>query len=154
MRRLVRTNRSFDLLECSYRPTSSSPFVCHFCRTRLSSAPPRATLSTSSALRAERNGSSQSTKLPFTEKIRRRIWGTEAPPGQADPYGDRSSFDRSKAKEQDVVEVEEPVEQDAAVVEPDMSGYVPATTWDGLEQVGGFGGWWKANWDEEHRFRG
>jgi len=37
---------------------------------------------------------------------------------------------------------------------PIDSLYEPATTWDGLERVGGFGGWWKENWDPEHQFKG
>jgi hypothetical protein len=32
--------------------------------------------------------------------------------------------------------------------------YEPAATWDGLERVGGFGHWWKENWDPDHRFEG
>lgn len=32
--------------------------------------------------------------------------------------------------------------------------YEPAATWDGLERVGGFGHWWKENWDPKHRFEG
>ena len=32
--------------------------------------------------------------------------------------------------------------------------YVPATTWDGLDQIGGAAGWWEAAWDEEHQFQG
>jgi hypothetical protein len=31
--------------------------------------------------------------------------------------------------------------------------YSPATTWDGLEHVGGYGGWWEKNWDPEHGFK-
>ncbi|KAI9839792.1 MAG: hypothetical protein M1837_001991 [Sclerophora amabilis] len=41
-----------------------------------------------------------------------------------------------------------------ASVEVEDPDYVPATTWDGLEQVGGQGGWWKKHWDPEHRFQG
>lgn len=32
-------------------------------------------------------------------------------------------------------------------VRKDKTNYEPAETWDGLERVGGFGGWWKENWD-------
>lgn len=34
-----------------------------------------------------------------------------------------------------------------------METYVPATSWDGLESVGGWGNWWKQNWDPEHQFQ-
>ncbi len=153
MRRLIRLGRSIDLLETFHSPrtVSRSAFVCRSCRTRLSSTGQRAAISTST--RGARNGDNSSEKVPFTEKVRRRIWGTESPPGQADPYGDVSLFDQTKKNAGKNIEPDEAPEEVAGVV-PDDSGYVPATTWDGLEQVGGFGGWWKDNWDEEHAFRG
>ncbi|RQM04578.1 hypothetical protein DH86_00004218 [Scytalidium sp. 3C] len=92
-------------------------------------------------------------KLPFTEKVRRRIWGTDKPPGQADPYGGGSVFDRSKPQyENEVQEREE--RQASRTVPTDLSGYEPAANWDGLEMVGGWGNWWKENWDPEHPYIG
>lgn len=149
MRRLVRTEKSLDLLSTSYQPRTRPLFVCPSCRTRLSSPSQRFALSTTAVRRAESD-----SKVPFTEKIRRRIWGTESPPGQEDPYGDLSALDQTKRKRQNAVEKEEVVKQRSAVVEPDTSGYVPATTWDGLEQVGSLGGWEEEAWDEGERFRG
>ena len=32
--------------------------------------------------------------------------------------------------------------------------YVPATTWEGLDQIGGSTGWWEEAWDAENRFTG
>lgn len=154
MRRLARIDRSVDLLESSYSISSRASFVCVACRSRLSSVPQRAALSTSAAYRAQRDGSSSSEKIPFSEKIRRRIWGTDSPPGEADPYGNLSTFDQTKKRGESVIEPEETPEEENAVIKPEKTSYVPATTWDGLEQVEEFGGWWKENWDEEHRFRG
>jgi hypothetical protein len=34
------------------------------------------------------------------------------------------------------------------------SDYEKASTWDGLERVGGMGNWWRDNWDPQHQFRG
>ncbi len=149
MRRLVRSSKSIDFLETSYRPHPRPFFVCPSCQTRLSSPSSRFALSTSAAQRAEGDG-----KVPFTEKIRRRIWGTETPPGQEDPYGDLSAFDRTKKKGRSAAEAEDVVEQPAPAVLPYLNSYVPATTWDGLEQVGTLGGWEEEEWDESERFRG
>ena len=54
-------------------------------------------------------------------------------------------------------EVEEPKERgrwEAAKPEPDLSTYEPASTWDGLEKVGGYEGWWEEKWDPYHQFDG
>ena len=51
--------------------------------------------------------------MPLTEKLRRKIWGTDNPPGLEDPYGDRSVFDQSKKKERRL----EKEERDAARLE-------------------------------------
>jgi hypothetical protein len=92
------------------------------------------------------------TKTPFTEKIRQRIWGTDQPPGLEDPYGDRSVFDKTKKQAQQ--QKFEEHQETRKTVAPDMSTYEPASTWDGLERVGGFGHWWKENWDADHQFTG
>ena len=152
MRRLVRFEKSIDLLESSYRPSPRSLFVCLSCRTRLATAPQRFALSTSASRRAQSGG-----KVPFTEKIRRRIWGTESPPGQEDPYGGLSALDQTKRKkteQRSAVETEVAVQRGAAVAQPDTTAYVPATTWDGLEQVGGLRGWEEETLDDEERFKG
>lgn len=149
MRRLVRSSKSIDFLETSYRLYPRPLFVCPSCRTRLSSPTQRFPLSTSAAQRADSDG-----KVPFTEKIRRRIWGTATPPGQEDPYGDLSAFDRTKKKGRSAVEAKDAVEQPAPAVLPYLNSYVPATTWDGLDQVGSLGAWQEEEWDEEERFRG
>lgn len=93
----------------------------------------------------------------MSEKVRQKIWGTTNPPGQEDPYGNQSIFDRTKQKrqEEDEEDRRKEMEEERAARRPeeaDMSNYVQAATWDGLEQVGGFGGWFKENWDPEHRF--
>jgi hypothetical protein len=107
----------------------------------------QATFSTSSIRAVRTNG-----KIPFTEKIRQRIWGTDTPPGLEDPYGDKSVFDKTKERAKEEEAEEREVQKKAA--QPDLSTYEPASTWDGLEKVGGFGGWWKENWDPEHQFQG
>jgi hypothetical protein len=64
--------------------TSTTPYVCASCRFAVST------------------GSRQQTRhqsdLPFTEKIRRKIWGTDNPPGLKDPYGGPSFLERALAE--------------------------------------------------------
>lgn len=154
MRRLPKLNRSIDLLDGSYRSSSKSFYVCLACRSQLHSTTQRASFS-STAYRAKRD---PSNNVPFTEKIRRRIWGTDSPPGAADPYGDLSKFDRTKKGEQGVIELEEGVKKrtkkNKPAIKRDRSDYVPATSWEGLELVGVSGGRGKRTLDEEYQFRG
>jgi hypothetical protein len=70
-----------------------------------------------------------------------------------DPYGDKSVFDKTKERTK-VEEVDREEQLEAAKLRLDLSTYEPASTWDGLERVGGFGGWWKENWDRDHTFKG
>ncbi|KAI9796972.1 MAG: hypothetical protein M1835_002495 [Candelina submexicana] len=151
MRRITRLERSIDrildLAGSSRLPSS----VCLACRRRTLSIAPRATFSTS---RVQRK--SEGDQLAFTERLRRKIWGTSEPPGQKDPYR-KLSPEEQAAEEQ---EAEERAERRAerrrgqlASAEneiPSADKYEPATTWDGLESVGG----WDDNWDREHTFRG
>jgi copper chaperone CopZ len=143
MRRIARSGRSIDLLRARATAQTPSPYLCSACKHQATS------FSTSSIRAARKNG-----KVPFTEKIRQRIWGTDRPPGQEDPYGDKSVFDKTKERAK-IEEAEEREEQlVASKPKPDLSTYEPASTWDGLEKVGGFGSWWKENWDPDHQFKG
>jgi hypothetical protein len=50
--------------------------------------------------------------LPFTEKVRRKIWGTDNPPGLADPYGGPSFLEKRKMKREAARRGEQYVEQE------------------------------------------
>merc|ERR1712225_226795 len=142
MRRIARLDRSIDLLRARATVQAPSTYLCSACKYNAS---PFST----SALRAASNG-----KVPLTEKLRRKIWGTDNPPGLEDPYGDRSVFDQSKKKERRL----EKEERDAARLEAQSaaeienytgsSRYEPASTWDGLERVG----WTEDRWDPENLY--
>lgn len=92
--------------------------------------------------------------IPFTEKIRRKIWGTDNPPGLKDPYGGESQFERmwrerkerkeGKPKRQQPEEKPEPESQLFLKEKKPPKEYEPATTWDGLDHVGTLG----LNWEE------
>ena len=141
----------------SFRP--SSPFVCRSCRQQ--ALRQRITL-----LQQSRSASGE--PLPFTEKLRRKIWGTDNPPGLKDPYGGPSYLEQRRMEkeaqknggyllsgqgryERDEVEPENGG-TDMAETEPDYSEepqeYVPAETWDGLEHMGH-----KTSIDEEKQVR-
>ena len=97
-----------------------------------------------------------------TEKWRKKIWGSENPPCQDDPYGAPGALDQRRREqgvedpEQSVKEVETSME-DPDDVEEDVTPrgphYKRATTWEGLERVG-YRNWGKEQFDEEHPFKG
>ena len=163
MRRISRIDRSIDLSRTRSVVQRTSPFVCTLCQ-RQSTA-----FSTSSPLRAD--------KTPFTETIRKKIWGGDAP-GLKDPYGDGSVFDRTKKQnrdqtlkgaEKDAREIiSEITEQQPRQLRDDVKfslppkdfednhaiAYEPAKTWDGLKAVGGKENWYDENWNRKHPFNG
>jgi hypothetical protein len=123
MRRIARIDRSIDLLRARTTSNISSPYLCLACKSRISS------FSTSTLNRKN---------VSFTEKLRKKIWGTENPPGLADPYGSRSRFGKTSqiAKAQEDEEHQERMMERSQPVEPDLSNYEPATTSEGLAVVG------------------
>src|SRR5271167_3906848 len=80
MRRLSRLDRSIDLLRARSPASLSSSFLCSVCHSR-------ASFSTSIWF-------GQPDPIPKTEKLRRRIWGTDKPPGLKDPYRGPSAEER------------------------------------------------------------
>jgi hypothetical protein len=142
MRRITIPGRSIDLFRARATAQTPSPYLCSVCKYQ-------ATSFSTTHIRAARN-----SKVPLTEKIRQRIWGTDRPPGLEDPYGGKSVLEKMKER----AEVEEPERKEgrleAAKSNLDLSTYVPASTWDGLEKVGSYEGWWEENWDPYHQFDG
>jgi hypothetical protein len=180
-----------------WMPASKLPYICASCRHQ--------------ALRQHilptqwmRNASSG---LPFTERLRRAMWGTDKPPGMKDPYGGPSYFERRRQEAQAerekrgdstaapvpregkssgsalvlykpvVLEHEEtpsarnrhekartsraasrrgrrsPSRSVSQNPENEDSKYIPAETWDGLEQVGLSGHWSEADPKPKESFR-
>lgn len=83
------------------KPTST-PYVCAACRS----------LHPSQSSQQVRHDSN----IPFTEKLRRKIWGTDNPPGLKDPYGgpsflERARAERKRARQQQSGELEQPEPQ-------------------------------------------
>ena len=147
MNPLHKTSSTIGRLVSKAYPQSN--YICIQCRLRAISHLQKSAFSTSTPRKASND------KLPYSEKLRRRIWGTDTPPGQKDPYVRESPSDQSKTQQQDVSISDSSSEIDATTAEDvRQSAYVPATTWDGLEQIGGATGWWEQAWDQEHKFRG
>lgn len=131
-------------------------FICLQCRHRSALAAQRGALPTSIPISLQRHASSASQFDSLTRKIRRKIWGTDNPPGQEDPYGGPSQFElvESKVKKDPVAAAEKAPGEDVDPSDTAAINYVPATTWDGLDQIGGATGWWEEAWDRKHPFRG
>ena len=139
MRRISRIERSTDLLRVRASSRTPNPYLCYACKQRQSS------FSTSS-LRAATNAPG------FTEKLRRKIWGTDNPPGAKDPYGGLSKFEKTKQREQE--QELEPREDRRPVSQEISADYQPADSWNGLEVVGDTAVMFRQQWEAEHQFEG
>ena len=150
---------SFIANGLSYRSSLKRfTFVCAECRMRAACANPRAPFH-ASRLRhnasPRRDGEDEGKEeVPFTERMRRRIWGTDTPPGQKDPYAPKGTpgSEPNVPRERKKVKAPQEPEEPAPAVYQDT--YVPAMTWDGLDRIGGPSGWWEEQWDQEHHFTG
>ena len=125
-------------------------YVCLQCRLRTSAAT-RTTNSSISLTYAPRRHASWVN----TDKLRKKIWGTETPPGQKDPYVRESESDRTRReREQENGEAKKlesaPEKKPQSAPEDE---YVKATTAKGLKRVGGHG-WGNAEWEAENPFQG
>ncbi|KAI9778873.1 MAG: hypothetical protein M1839_007836 [Geoglossum umbratile] len=149
MRRLPRLGRSIGVLRDPPALPSTAQRSCSACRSHRHLLPRATTtnFSTQPSRPARRQNNTEPEKIPLTERIRRKLWGTEKPPGQEDPYDQRNRRTRAVSTET----VDEEASRTAVAKEGET--YVPASTWDGLEHVGGFSGWWEQNWDPEHAFK-
>lgn len=138
--------RLLNPLEVPSFQVSKSLYVCSTCRQEFR---PLALSASVVAHRFRRHASSNDA--PFTEKVRRKLWGTDNPPGLKDPYGGEGVIERAMRKrrqgaEEEVV-VAEQQQQDIRELEPHSQeiappdDYKPASTWEGLERVGHLGRW-------------
>jgi hypothetical protein len=146
------------------RIPSSSSFVCTRCRIRNLRPVVQSTAGFSAyATRRYANISNKDkdgNEIPYTEKIRRKMWGTNFPPGQRDPYKHMTPEEREAEAiemEQERLEAEAKARGADALAVKEASNsteYIPATTWEGLERIGGPTGWWEEAWDQENVFTG
>jgi hypothetical protein len=88
----------------------------------------------------------QPSSSPYLEKMRKKIWGTDQPPGQEDPYEGPGVIEQYSRKKSENIEIEKDSQEHkqlpirslpptlAHVAE--LGTYEPATTWDGLDVIG------------------
>ncbi|KAE8349245.1 ribosomal subunit 39S-domain-containing protein [Aspergillus coremiiformis] len=117
-------------LEVSSLQGSRSLYFCSVCRQK---ARPRPVL----ARQFVRNSSNET---PITERLRRKIWGTDNPPGMKDPYGGQGILERRFKKNQAERQEEQNAlaqnKENSQSYENDNDSYEAATTWEGLERIG------------------
>ena len=98
----------------------------------------------------------------MAENFRKKLFKPGTPLGQKDPYA-RLTPEQKLQEEQEALALAEAEQKKESLPDlPDQTqpqdanaaGYVPATTWDGLDQIGGATGWWEEAWDKENQFKG
>lgn len=157
---------------------SRQPTVCLFCQHRSAASRPTTTttaaFSTTRTTLARSRPAAPASQPDFLERTRRRIWGTDTPPGAADPYartpaktssdsttasaaaseleeGDLDVDSAAKVRAYAEAEYKEAKAKEQQAVEDALmhQDYVPATSWEGLEMVGG-----EVEWDRGRVFEG
>ncbi|KAI4162869.1 MAG: hypothetical protein LQ342_003586 [Letrouitia transgressa] len=123
--------------------STSCPYICLRCRHQVSLFP--LTPSTARPL-------SSTSERPINDGIEK----VEISPRQ--DWWRRKIFGEEEAAKQTqfVIEGEEkkPQRPEFRKREIDDPDYKPASTWHGLESIGGPTGWWEKEWDQEHQFFG
>src|SRR5699024_6577630 len=116
------SGRLLSSLQAPPAHLSKSLFVCSTCRQQFRPQ-------TLGAVYSNCRNASGST--PFTEKIRRKIWGTDNPPGLKDPYGGEGFVEKAlrerRGEETQVEQQPEPEQEPEDAVEAAAAEeYVPA----------------------------
>lgn len=138
MKQAARIREAARYASKSLNPRGS--YVCFQCRQKAFHSSQRAPLLPLLTYLQKRNSSSLNDESAFTRNLRKKIWGKNDPgPQKPEPEAELAAFDEI---------------DDTNVQLDDTGEYIPATTWDGLEAIGGAEGWWEAAWDQEHRFEG
>jgi hypothetical protein len=112
---------------------AGSRYVCSTCRRQFLPRPYRIVVHES------RRFNSSDNELPFTERVRRKLWGTDKPPGLADPYGGRSEETNLARSEEEADEPLPPTRRyEVPATKP---AYQPSRSGEKLEEVGHLGEW-------------
>lgn len=138
MKQSARIREAARYASQSLNPRGS--YVCFQCRQKGFLFSKRAPHSPQLTYLQKRNSGSLSNESAFTRNLRKKIWGKNDPgPQEPEPETELATLDEI---------------DDASLQLDDTGEYIPATTWDGLEAIGGAEGWWEEAWDQEHRFEG
>jgi hypothetical protein len=90
MRRLTRLDRSIDRKFEAPSLLPRSAYLCRSCRIRSSDF--RASTAGFSTISSR---SKKNENPVWTERFRRKLWGTDNPPGQKDPYGGKGLIEQA-----------------------------------------------------------
>lgn len=112
-----------------------SSFVCYQCRHRTLALAPNALPFVSLSVRGYASATDRPSSI--TQALKERIWGKSKAKEQEDPYGDQIVRDRDKKRSESVAEPPQVQARAVSSATDDLGDYVPASTWDGLEQIGG-----------------
>lgn len=151
MKIMKQTLRVTDVTRCaSVTIKPRSTYICLLCRhIAFASAPRARARPTPPVSYIQRRFASDD----WTERLRQRIWGTTNPPGQKDPYVHETP--REEDEELDTTDLPpETPSRKWSKKKSDTKDYVPATSWDGLDQIGGKDQWWEEAWDQRHPYEG
>ncbi|PGH33925.1 hypothetical protein GX50_03246 [[Emmonsia] crescens] len=150
-------------LEAASSRISSALYVCSTCRRQCLPQSLRPINHQFQFRRYTPSNSSQNNDrgdLPVFEKLRRKVWGTDKPPGVKDPYGSESQLDHVEPLAE-LSEPHSPAEMEmeegergiriATAEEKEHGEYKSADTWEGLRQVG-VEQWWESPRNAEDYF--
>lgn len=165
MHRVVISSRRAEFISAVYRAQNHNLPICLICQHRQAAYFPRCSPFSSASAKSAASDSKWIDRV--TTRTRQRIWGTDNPPGADDPYTGRSlvkpqdsveggheSLDAQTAEDVRTYE-EQARKEDKKILQAAVDdalnheAYVPANTWDGIENVGG-----EKEWDSGRQFKG
>lgn len=140
--------------EAVCHPSTPFPFRVQ-CRRRAFISAPRVRIRLVVSYSERRNVSSTSDENSFTEGLRRKLWRThDHGPKDLEPDDNQSVRDQETQWEEIAADKQAVEPYNATLPSVTSGDYTPATTWDGLESIGGPEGWWEETWDHNNRFEG
>ncbi|RKF77091.1 hypothetical protein GcM1_222046 [Golovinomyces cichoracearum] len=123
MNRILRREGSWHLLRNKFLAKETHSILCFTCKYRASLF--------SSFTQHEADAG-----VPFSEKLRRKIWGTDLRPGQTYPNAQINNSERTEPEKNQSKKLINKRHSLIAASEG-FDQYEPAVTWDGLHQIGG-----------------
>ena len=146
MRSLGRVQSAINTATAAATASRQSNLLCCTCKAYAGS----------SSRRLFASASHQRDQLSLSERIRKKLWATDEVPGRIDPYDPSSPFPETaeRRREEALPPEEGLVENEEYYDESESKGpeivdaptlletkknkdYAPATSWDGLERLGG-----------------
>jgi hypothetical protein len=128
------------------QPSRPALATCRQCRCNIASLRSRGFSTGARVLEEE--------QIPFTERLRRRIHGTDNPPGYKDPYDKSSGLNTPNEALESKSVAKTPLTVASAANPKDIDpNYEPAKSWHGLESIGDNSDEWRKS-QVTYRFQG